>query len=83
MSMLNLIVPQFMAVLKQSGFDGEKVQADIVAAVNDIRAMKESQDRCEAMIEYLALRQGYDSWVAENKIKLLGHSLSINKDAAE
>jgi len=51
--MLNLIMSQLMAILKQNGFDGEKAQAQISEAIADLKAMKESQDRCEAMLRRL------------------------------
>lgn len=50
MAIQDLIVSQFMTLLKSSGVDPTKMQAMIVEAVNDIRAMKLSQDRTEAMV---------------------------------
>jgi hypothetical protein len=50
-----LIVPQLVSMLRAQGFDPEKVQVQIKQAVDDIHAMKESQDRCEAMLRGLTL----------------------------
>ena len=44
--MMNLILAQFKAM----GFDPEVARDQIAKAVGDIRAMKESQDRTEAMV---------------------------------
>jgi hypothetical protein len=47
--MLNLIFAQ----LKSMGFDPDVARDQIAKAVGDIRAMKESQDRTEAMVKFL------------------------------
>jgi hypothetical protein len=49
MAMLELM----MAQLKKMGFDPEVAKTQIATAVGDIRAMKESQDRTEAMVRKL------------------------------
>jgi hypothetical protein len=49
MAMLELM----MAQLKKMGFDPDVAKTQIATAVGDIRAMKESQDRTEAMVRKL------------------------------
>lgn len=51
--MLNLIMPQIINLLKAQGFDFEKVQKQVIEAVDDIHAMKLSQDRTETMVRHL------------------------------
>jgi hypothetical protein len=46
--MMNLILPQLMGLLKQAGFDGEKAQAQITGAVDDLKAMHDRLARIEA-----------------------------------
>jgi hypothetical protein len=45
-----MIAQLLMSQLKTMGFDPDVAQANIKQAVDDIHAMKESQDRCEAML---------------------------------
>lgn len=51
--MLNLLIPQLFNMLKANGFDPEKAQSQIAECVGDIRAMRDSQERCEKMLRDL------------------------------
>lgn len=51
------------AQLKKMGFDPEVAKSQIAGAVGDIRAMKESQDRTEAMVKVM-----YEALIAEQML---------------
>jgi hypothetical protein len=48
--MFELFANQFLKMAREQGFDPEKVRDQVKSVVDDIHAMKESQDRCEAML---------------------------------
>jgi hypothetical protein len=51
--MFELFANQFLKMAREQGFDPEKVREQVKSVVDDIHAMKESQDRCEAMLKGL------------------------------
>jgi hypothetical protein len=51
--MFDIMANQFLKLAREQGFDPEKVRDQVKSVVDDIHAMKESQDRCEAMLRKL------------------------------
>jgi hypothetical protein len=57
-NMLKLILAQLGITIEQAQID--KMMGDVAKAIDDLHAMRQSQDRCEAMLNALSFDENED-----------------------
>jgi hypothetical protein len=94
MGMQELLASQVSSMIKLAGFDPEETKAQVAQVVNDIHAMKLSQERTEAMVLSMYNRETVIKYgekvgslpeicAKHNTIKTNGHCGSCEDEAKD